>query len=75
MANTTATRSRKLVLATYRRVRAVQRIMGYTELLPLPDDIEGDTDDVRVWSRGTTLHEIKGETVDLMEEFWFEDGG
>jgi hypothetical protein len=73
MANSTTIRSAKLVLATYRRVRAVQRIMGYTELLPAPGGAEENIDDVRVWSRGTALSEIEGEAADLMEEFWLQD--
>ena len=73
MANSTTIRSAKLVLATYRRVRTVQRIMGYTELLPAPDVVQESVDNVRVWSRGAALSEIEGETADLMEEFWFQD--
>jgi hypothetical protein len=72
-AKSTTIMSAKLALETYRRVRAVQRVMGYTDLLPMPDDVEGVTDDVRVWSKGTTLREIKDETGDLMGEFWLED--
>jgi hypothetical protein len=72
-ANSTTIRSAKLVLATYRRIRAVQRSMGYTELLPAPDGAEESVEDVRVWSRGTALNEIEGETSDLMEEFWLQD--
>lgn len=72
-ANSTTITSAKLVLDTYRRVRAVQRFMGYTDLLPVPDGVEGSVDDVRVWSRGTALNEIEGETTDLMEEFWSQD--
>jgi len=72
-ANSTTIRSAKLVLATYRRIRVVQRIMGYTELLPAPDGAEESVEDVRVWSRGTALNEIEGETSDLMEEFWLQD--
>jgi UNC80-like protein len=72
-ANSTTITSTKLVLATYRRVRAVQRFMGYTDLLPVPDGAEGSIDDVRTWSRGTALNEIEGETADLMEEFWSHD--
>lgn len=72
MANSTTIRSAKLMLATYRRVRAVQRIMGYTELLPAPDGADGSVDDVRVWSRKTALNEIEVETADLIEEFWLE---
>jgi hypothetical protein len=64
-ANSTTITSAKLVLNTYRRVRAVQRFMGYTDLLPVPDGAEGSVDDVRVWSRGTALNEI--------EEFWSQD--
>ena len=74
-ANSTTITSAKLVLATYRRVRAVQRFMGYTDLLPVPDGAEGSVDDVRVWSRGTALNEIEGETTDLMEGFWSQDEG
>jgi hypothetical protein len=47
--------------------------MGYTDLLPVPDGAEGSVDDVRVWSRGTALNEIEGETTDLMAEFWSQD--
>ena len=72
-ANSTTITSAKLVLDTYRRVRAVQRFMGYTDLLPVPDGAEGSVDDVRIWSRGTALNEIRGETTDLMEEFWSQD--
>jgi len=72
-ANSTTITSAKLVLATYRRVRAVQRFMGYTDLLPVPDGVEGSLDDVRDWSRGTALNEIEVETADLMEEFWLQD--
>ncbi|KAI9438561.1 hypothetical protein H4582DRAFT_2111455 [Lactarius indigo] len=70
MANSTSIKSAKLVLATYRRIRAVQQIMGYTELLMVPDNVEGDEDGVRVWSRGRALRAIESETADLMEEFW-----
>ena len=70
MANSTTIKSEKLVLATYRRIRAVQQVMGYTELLPVPDSMEGGEDDVGVWSRGRALRAIKSETADLMEEFW-----
>jgi hypothetical protein len=73
MANSTTIRSAKLVLATYRRVCTVQRIMGHTELIPVPDDVQESIDDVRVWPRGAALREIQGETADLMEEFWFRD--
>ena len=69
IANSKKMKSAKLVLATYRRIRAVQQIMGYTELLPLPDDVEGGEDDVRVWSRGRALGVTKSETADLLEEF------
>ncbi|KAH9171401.1 hypothetical protein EDB89DRAFT_2179290 [Lactarius sanguifluus] len=70
MANSTSIKSAKLVLATYRRIRAVQQIMGYTELLPVPDSVDGDEDDIGVWSRGRALRAIESETADLMEEFW-----
>jgi hypothetical protein len=73
MANSTTIRSAKLVLATYRRIRAVQRIMGYTELIAAPDGAEGSVDDVRVWSKKPALDEIEGETTDLMEEFSLQD--
>ena len=70
MANSTTMKSAKLVLATYHRIRAVQQIMGYTELLPVPDSVEVGEDDARVWSRGRALRAIESETADLMEEFW-----
>ena len=69
MVNSKTMKSAKLVLATYRRIRAVQQIMGYTELLPLPDDVEAGEDDARVWSRGRALRATKSETADLLEEF------
>jgi hypothetical protein len=70
IANSKTMKSAKLVLATYRRVRAVQQIMGYTELLPPPDTLEEGEDDAIVWSRGRALRAIKSETADLLEEFW-----
>lgn len=73
LVNSTTISSAKLVLATYRRVRAVQRFMGYTGLVPALYGAEGSIDDVRAWSRGTALNEIEGETADLMEEFWSLD--
>jgi hypothetical protein len=73
MANSTTIRSAKLVLATYRRVCTVQRIMGHTELIPIPDGVQESIDDLRVWSRGAALGEIEGETADLMEEFCSQD--
>lgn len=73
LANSITISSTKLVQATYRRVRAVQRFMGYTGLLPAPDGADGSIDDVRAWSRGKALNEIEGETTDLVEEFWSED--
>lgn len=73
LAVSTTISSTKLVLATYRRVRAVQRFMGYTDLLPAPDGGEGSIDDVRAWSRGTAWKEIEGETADLIDEFWSPD--
>jgi hypothetical protein len=73
LVNSTTISSAKLVLVTYRRIRAVQRFMGYTGLVPAPDGAEGSIDDVRAWSRGTALIEIEGETADLMEEFWSQD--
>ncbi len=78
VANSTTIRSAKLVLATYRRVRTVQQIMGYTELLPVPDGVEGGDDDIGVWSRGRALRAIESETADLIVEFWeptTEDSG
>ncbi|KAI9507284.1 hypothetical protein F5148DRAFT_1285409 [Russula earlei] len=73
MATSTTIKSAKLVLATYRRVRAVQRMMGYTVLIPSPDGAEGSIDDVRVWSKTIALNEIESETADIMEEFWSQD--
>lgn len=72
-ANSTTITSAKLALDTYRRIRAVQRFMGYTNLLPVPDGAEECIDDARVWSRGTALNEIEGETTDLIDEFWSQD--
>ncbi|KAI0300139.1 hypothetical protein B0F90DRAFT_1817733 [Multifurca ochricompacta] len=73
MANSRTVRSAKLVRETYRRVRVVQQIMGYTELLPVPDGMEESEDDVKVWSRGRAIREVERETTSLMEEFCLED--
>ncbi|KAI0266517.1 hypothetical protein BC834DRAFT_823723 [Gloeopeniophorella convolvens] len=70
LTNSTTVKSTTLVRATYRRIRAVQRMMGYTELLPLPDGAEEDEEGVGIWSRGVGLRAIEAETKDLMEEFW-----
>ncbi|GJE94860.1 hypothetical protein PsYK624_110360 [Phanerochaete sordida] len=65
-----------LVMMTYRRIRLVQKLMGYTELLPLAgsqfyaDEDEGDLDaDIRVWSQRDAIDAVVEETRDLLDEF------
>ena len=72
--NKTATiKSMSLVLATYRRIRLVQRCMGYGTLLPLPGVESGiDFDDpasTTAWSKKQALDAVVKETRELMIEF------
>lgn len=57
---------------TYRRIRLIQRLMGFTELLPMGgSDYFSDEDDseVRAWSQKVALEAIVSETKELLEEF------
>ncbi|KAG5636833.1 hypothetical protein H0H81_006660 [Sphagnurus paluster] len=65
-------RSPALVRATYRRIRTVQRSMGYDALLlPMPLSQEMDADEVvmTTWTRREALDAIEQETKDLLREF------
>ncbi|KAI0792519.1 hypothetical protein C8Q75DRAFT_714346 [Abortiporus biennis] len=70
-------RSSTLVRSTYRRIRLVQHLMGYRELLPLGSDgpFGGDDDgddpdsDIKWWTRRDAIEAIVQETRDLIEEY------
>lgn len=74
-ARLTKIRSAALVRATYRRIRVVQQMMGYTLLLPLA---EGEADDAlgeaRTWTRREALEAVARETKELQEEFGWSGG-
>ena len=67
----TKIKSLTLVQATYRRIRTVQRYMGYEPLLPMPHNHEMDADEVfpTAWTRKQALDAIVQETRELMKEF------
>jgi hypothetical protein len=60
-----------LVRATYRRIRTVQRYMGYEPLLPTPHSHEMDADEVfpSAWTSKQALDAILQETTELLDEF------
>jgi hypothetical protein len=64
-------KSLTLVRATYKRIRTVQRYMGYEPLLPIPNGYEMDLDEVfpTAWTRQQALNAILQETRELIEEF------
>jgi Protein UNC80 len=76
MATATKIKSLTLVRATYRRIRIVQRYMGYEPLLPMPHSHEMDADEVfpTSWTRKQALDAILQETRELMEEFEESNG-
>jgi hypothetical protein len=69
-----------LVRATFRRVRVVQQVMGYTLLLPLVDgEGEDAIGEVQTWTRRQALEAVRQETEELKEEFgggagWEDEG-
>jgi hypothetical protein len=71
VATVTKIKSLTLVRGTYRRIRTVQRYMGYEPLLPMPHSHEMDADEVfpTAWTRKQALDAILRETRQLMEEF------
>lgn len=71
-------RSPGLVMMTYRRIRLVQKLMGYSELLPMSgsqfyasdEEAEGDLDaDIRVWSQRDAIEAVVEEARELLDEF------
>ncbi|THH32609.1 hypothetical protein EUX98_g1559 [Antrodiella citrinella] len=64
-----------LVRATYRRIRLVQHLMGFRDLLPLGDDGSpfGEDDhpesEVKAWTKRDALEAVMQETRDLLDEF------
>ncbi|GLB42281.1 putative ion transmembrane transport [Lyophyllum shimeji] len=72
MGTTTTIKSMNLIRATYRRIRTVQRCMGYSDvLLPMPESQEMDADEAftTTWTRQEALNAISKETQELLEEF------
>ncbi|KAG6901981.1 hypothetical protein C0995_005940 [Termitomyces sp. Mi166 len=71
MTTTTKIKSVALARATYRRIRMVQKFMGYENLLPMPQSQE--IDDVSPittpWTQKEALDAIRRETEELLEEF------
>ncbi|KIP07274.1 hypothetical protein PHLGIDRAFT_105851 [Phlebiopsis gigantea 11061_1 CR5-6] len=62
-----------LVRMTYRRIRLVQQLMGYSDLLPLggsefyaEDEFSSET---RVWSQRDAVEAVVHETRELLDEF------
>ena len=65
-----------LVRMTYRRIRLVQQLMGYAELLPMggseyyAGSDGGDLDpEIRVWSQRDAVEAVVNETRELLDEF------
>lgn len=64
-----------LIRATYRRIRLVQHLMGFRDLLPLSDDGSpfGEDDhpdsEVKAWTKRDALEAVMQETRDLLDEF------
>ncbi|KAG6885183.1 hypothetical protein C0993_005090 [Termitomyces sp. T159_Od127] len=82
MTTTTRIKSVALARATYKRIRTVQKSMGYENLLPMPQNQESDGDDVftTMWTQKEVLDAITKETDQLVEEFEklarsLQDGG
>lgn len=71
MTMTTIIKSVALARATYKRIRTVQKLMGYENLLPMPQNQEIDGDDVptTMWTETEALDAIARETDELLEEF------
>ncbi|TRM62239.1 hypothetical protein BD626DRAFT_548631 [Schizophyllum amplum] len=57
-----------LIKATYERIRIVQSVLGYDEVLPMPGDEERDVQ-VTTWTRAQALEAVLKETRQLTEEF------
>lgn len=62
-----------LIRMTYRRIRLVQQLMGYSELLPLGGSeyyVENEVDaEIRVWSQRDAIEAVVNETRELLDEF------
>ncbi|KAG5351484.1 hypothetical protein C0989_006338 [Termitomyces sp. Mn162] len=82
MTTTTKIKSVALACATYKRIRTVQKFMGYEDLLPMPQNrgIDGDDMITTMWTQREVLDAIRRETEELLKEFEesdpsLEDGG
>ena len=73
LARNTIVQSPGLIRMTYRRIRLVQHLMGYADLLPLSGSEyipqEGLDGEVKVWSNRAAIEAIVDETKELMSEF------
>ncbi|KAK2461214.1 hypothetical protein APHAL10511_006741 [Amanita phalloides] len=73
MTKTARIKSPSLSRATYRRIRILQKYLGYHDILPLPyhEGMEVDRDEVILssWTKYQALKAIMDETDELMEEF------
>ena len=73
LARNTIVQSPGLIRMTYRRIRLVQHLMGYADLLPLNGSEyipqEGLDGEVKVWSNRAAIEAIVDETKELMSEF------
>ncbi|TCD63487.1 hypothetical protein EIP91_005346 [Steccherinum ochraceum] len=64
-----------LTRATYRRIRLVQHLMGFRDLLPMGEDGSafGEDDhpesEVKAWTKRDALEAVMQETRDLLDEF------
>lgn len=65
--------SPRLIRMTYKRIRLIQHLLGYSSLLPMPgSDSMSDEEleaEVRVWSRGDALRAVIDESKELLDEF------
>jgi len=68
-------KSPMLIRTTYRRIRLIQHLMGYRDLLPLGSDGEfeeehpDDDSETKWWSNKDALEAVVQETKDLSDEF------
>lgn len=58
---------------TYRRIRLIQHLMGYSDLLPLKGSDysahDGFDEEVKIWSNRAAIEAIVDETKELLAEF------
>ncbi|KAJ3556564.1 hypothetical protein NM688_g1961 [Phlebia brevispora] len=78
LARETRVRSSGLIRMTYKRIRLIQRLMGYTTLLPFNGSEyvaqDGTDMEARVWTKTAAIEAVVDETKELMAEFNGGDG-